>query len=221
MRQQFEMKILAIIPARGGSKGVPRKNIKDFRGFPLILWTIKAAKSSKFIDEVVVSSDDTEIIDFAKQNSCNVPFVRSAGLSQDSTPAIDVVLDTINRCPGFDWLILLQPTSPLRDSNHIDECITDCLKEGRDSYTSVTPVIESPYWMFTLNEDKIIKPVIAGFLPKRRQDLKPVYRLNGAIYFAKIKWVQSNKTLISSSTGGYVMSNQTSLDIDTEEHFKS
>jgi CMP-N,N'-diacetyllegionaminic acid synthase len=213
------MGILAIITARGGSKGVPRKNIREFRGSPLIEWTIKAAQGSEFIDDVILSSDDAEIINLAKQNDCNVPFVRSSNLSQDSTPSIEVVLDAINRYPNFDWVILLQPTSPLRNSSHIDEAIKLCMKQKSMSCASVTEVNQSPYWMFSLDDDKSMSPIVPGVLPKRRQELPPIYRLNGAIYIANVNWLKEYKTFVGDATTGYVMSNKSSLDIDKEEDF--
>ena len=213
------MRVLAIIPARGGSKGVPRKNIKIFRGSPLIEWTIKAAQESELIDEVILSSDDAEIISFAKQKNCKVPFVRTSDLSKDSTPSVNVVLDAIERCPDFDWVILLQPTSPLRNASHIDEAITLCVKKKSMSCASLTHVNQSPYWMFRLDDNELMRQVMPGVLPKRRQEIPPVYRLNGAIYIANVEWLKENKTLVTNSTIGYIMSNETSLDIDTEEDF--
>ena len=108
------MNFLAIIPARGGSKGVPKKNIRDFNGKPLIAWTIEAAQESSLISDVILSSDDPEIISTAEHLNCKVPFIRDIGLAQDETSSYDVVLDAIERVPNFDWIVLLQPTSPLR-----------------------------------------------------------------------------------------------------------
>ena len=215
------MKYLAIIPARGGSKGVPKKNIRNFRGKPLISWTINAAKASTLIDDVILSSDDPEIIAIAKEYGCGVPFIREAAISQDKTPSIDVVFDAIKRYPSFDWVVLLQPTSPLRTSFHIDEAITLCKNKGATSCASVTKVSQNPYWMYSLDKNQEIQPLIKGKLPSRRQDLPSIYRLNGAIYICNVDWLNRNKNFVGSKTLGYVMNNSDSLDIDREEDFNS
>src|SRR4051794_29098155 len=107
-------KVLGLITARGGSKGLPRKNILLLAGKPLIAWSIAAGKASRFIDRVVLSSEDAEIIEVAKAHGCDVPFVRPSELSRDETPSLDPVLHALDQLPDFDWLVLLQPTSPLR-----------------------------------------------------------------------------------------------------------
>jgi len=122
--------ILTIIPARGGSKGVKRKNVRNLAGKPLIAWTIEAAKNSKYLDRVVLSSEDKEIIKIAKEYGCEVPFVRSKELAKDDTPGIDVVLHALNMIrERYNYVVLLQPTSPLRTECHIDECIELCVKK--------------------------------------------------------------------------------------------
>lgn len=122
---------LAIIPARGGSKGVPRKNIRNLAGKPLIAWTIEEAKKSKYINRVILSSDDNEIIEIAKNYNCEVPFVRPKNIAEDNTPGIDPVLHAIKQCPGYDYVVLLQPTSPLRTVEDIDGCIRYMLNKKR------------------------------------------------------------------------------------------
>ena len=125
------MRPIVIIPARGGSKGVPRKNIRELAGKPLIAWTIEAAKKSKYIDRLILSSEDPEIIEVAKAFDCEVPFVRPFELAQDDTPGIEVVLDAVKRCPGYTHVLLLQPTSPFRTHKHIDAFIEDFNQIGR------------------------------------------------------------------------------------------
>lgn len=126
----MQPKILAIIPARGGSKGVPRKNIRDLAGKPLIAWTIEEAKKSKYITRLILSSEDEEIIEAAKKYGCEVPFVRPIELAQDNTPGIEPVLHAIEKCPGYDYVLLLQPTSPLRTVEDIDGCIEFLLNKN-------------------------------------------------------------------------------------------
>ena len=113
-------KVLAVIPARGGSKGLVRKNILDLAGIPLIAWTIEAAKRSKYIDRVVLSSDDDEIMAVAKHYGCEVPFRRPSALASDDAASLDVLFHAIEKVPGYDYVILLQPTSPLRTFTDID-----------------------------------------------------------------------------------------------------
>ncbi|KMY29187.1 acylneuraminate cytidylyltransferase [Lysinibacillus xylanilyticus] len=215
----MQPKILAIISARGGSKGVPRKNIKELAGKPLIAWTIEAANKSKYITRTILSSEDREIIDIAKKYGCEVPFVRPRELAQDDTPGIGPVLHAIEQCPGYDYVVLLQPTSPLRTVADIDSCIEYIIEQGAKFCVSVTEPEKSPYWMYTL-EDKTIKPLIEQKqLTTRRQDLPSVYALNGAVYVGETSWLQKTKSFITDETIGYIMEKSHSYDIDTEEDF--
>lgn len=209
-------KVLGVIPARGGSKGVPRKNTRLIDGKPLIAWTIEAALGAKAIDRVILSSEDSEIIRIAKQFSCEVPFVRDAGLASDHVTNIDVVLDAADRCPGYDWVVLLQPTSPLRTAEDIDRAMAACIEHGAPSCVSVKSSKENPSWMFNLTENLRLNPVLPGPWPERRQELLSVYSLNGAIYIARIDWLRQIKTFISDETIGYLMTDERSIDIDSE-----
>ena len=212
-------KILAIIPARGGSKGVPRKNIRELVGKPLIAWTIEEAKKSKYITRTILSSEDPEIIEVAKRYGCEVPFVRPLELAQDDTPGIEPVLHVVDQCPGFDYIVLLQPTSPLRTFEDIDGCIELIFKNKSPACVSVSIADISPYWMYTMQEKEQLSPLLTDGFFSRRQDLPKVYALNGAVYVAKVSWLQNIKTFITDETIGYVMSESHSLDIDTEEDF--
>lgn len=212
-------RVLGVIPARGGSKGVPGKNIRQVGGKPLIAWTIEAAHSSEYLDRVVLSSDDPGIIAVAQQYNCDVPFVRDPQLAGDSTPTIDVVLDVLNRCPGFDWIVLLQPTSPLRSGHDIDQAIERCAALNAPSCASVCLVQESPYWMFTLNRDARLAALIPNQVVTRRQDLPPVYSLNGAIYVCASEWIRRERKFVTAETVAYEMPVERSLDLDTESDF--
>ena len=178
-----DKKVLAIIPARGGSKGVPRKNIRDVAGKPLIAWTIEEAKKSKYIDRLILSSEDEEIIDIARKWGCDVPFVRPAELAQDDTPGIAPVLHAIDILPRYEIVMLLQTTSPLRSVADIDGCL-ECLIANKASVcVSVTEAEQSPYWMYTLGNGGEMQPLIpAETTFTRRQDLPKIYALNGAVY---------------------------------------
>ncbi len=212
-------RVLGVIPARGGSKGVPGKNIRQVGGKPLIAWTIESGQASKIIDRVVLSSDDLEIISVAQKHNCDAPFVREPQLAEDTTPTIDVVLDALNRFPAYEWVVLLQPTSPLRTSQDIDRAIERCVSLNAPSCVSVCLAQESPYWMFTLNQDAHLAPLLPNQAVIRRQDLPPVYSLNGAIYVANAEWLKRERKFLTLETVAYEMPVERSLDIDTESDF--
>lgn len=209
--------VLAIIPARGGSKGVPRKNIRQVAGKPLIAWTIEETKNSKYIDRLILSSDDAEIIAVAREWGCDVPFVRPAELALDDTPGIEPVIHVIHSLPGYDYVVLLQPTSPLRTSHDIDACIETCVRTRSSGCVSVTEPDKSPYWMFTLDAKGKMHPLIkSSGIGLRRQDLAKVYALNGAVYVADCKMLLVSRDLAGEGTVAYIMPKERSLDIDHE-----
>ena len=213
------LSVLALIPARGGSKGVPRKNIRMAGGKPLIAWTIEAALGSAYIDRVALSSEDPEIMETAGHWGCDVPFMRPAELAQDHTPGIDPVLHAIGQLPGYDLIVLLQPTSPLRSSEDIDRCIERCLEEGRNACVSVTESEKSPYWMYRLGQGFALEPILEPVDGQRRQDLPKVYALNGAVYAARIPWLLTTRNFVTPETVAYEMPLERSLDIDTPLDF--
>lgn len=208
--------VLAIIPARGGSKGVPRKNIRNLAGKPLIAWTIEAARASRYIDRLALSSDDPEIIQVARSWGCEVPFVRPAELARDDTPGMDPVLHALKELPGYDYVVLLQPTSPLRTEEDIDGCIARCEEKLAPACVSVTEPAHHPQWMFTLGNAEILQP-ISEQRGVRRQDLPEVYALNGAVYVARVAWLFEAQNFLGEGTSGYVMPSSRSIDIDTEQ----
>ncbi len=209
-------KVLAIIPARGGSKGIPGKNIKIVNGKPLLVWTIEHAKASKYIDRVILSSDDEEIINVAIKYECEVPFKRPKELATDATDSISVLIHAMEALDEFyDYVVLLQVTSPLRVSKDIDACLERCEEKKAPACVSLVQSDKSPYWMFTIGDSDTIKPIIGNnTFPKRRQDLTPVYSLNGAVYVAKSKWIKKQDHFLTSETLGYVMPRERSIDID-------
>lgn len=215
-------KVLAIIPARGGSKGIPRKNIKPLAGKPLIAWTIEEAKKSKYIDRLILSSEDDEIIKIAKEWGCEVPFVRPKELAQDDTPGIEPVIHALNTLPEkYDCICLLQPTSPLRKVEDIDGCIEKCILMNASSCVSVTEVDKHPYWMYKIGDNEKMKPLFPNTHElSRRQDLPKVYTLNGAVYIADSIWLLQSKSFINDQTIPYCMEVSNSLDIDSETDFQ-
>lgn len=210
-------KILAIIPARGGSKGIPRKNIKTLAGKPLIAWTIEEAKKSQFIDMCIVSTEDEEIKSVAEEWGGNVPFMRPAELAQDDTPGVEPVLHAVKMLPGYDYVLILQVTSPLRTVDDIDDAIAYCLDSGYESCVGVTEAEHSPYWMYHMDEQKFLKPIlkIAKEESYQRQKLPKVYQLNGAIYVTSVAFLQSEKDVADKNTAGFIMPRERSFDIDT------
>lgn len=205
---------LAIIPARGGSKRIPRKNIKNLAGKPLIAWTIDEAKKSKYLDRIVLSSEDKEIMETAKKFGCEVPFIRPADLAKDDTPGTLPILHAIESIDSkYDFIVLLQPTSPLRKSQSIDNAIDFIINQKADSIVSLTKVTKSPEWMFCMNEDKTIDSIFNND-NKRKQEMTNVFQLNGAIYIIKTDYFKKIKSLIGEKTLGFIMNYKESIDID-------
>lgn len=210
--------VLAIIPARGGSKGIARKNIRYLGGKPLIAWAIEAAKKSKYIDRLILSSDDVEIIEVAKGFGCDAPFVRPSELAQDDSPGIDPVLHAMdNLSKEYDYVALLQPTSPLRNEDDIDGCLEMCVNANSQSCVSVAETKHNPYWMYHLDKDSILVPLFeSGKEYTRRQELPKVYAINGAVYVAEFHWLRAEKKFIGENTLAYIMPEERSVDIDSE-----
>lgn len=214
-------KILAIITARGGSKGLPKKNILNLAGKPLIAWTIEAAQQSRYIDKVILSSDDDEIISVAHDFKCEVPFRRPAELATDEASSVDVLFHAIEKVSGYDYVALLQPTSPLRTSSDIDSAFELMLSSKATSCSSVCETAKSPYWMFSMQSNKVLSRLLQ--LPTnghRRQSLPVTYELNGAIYLLNIETLYSEKSLITDKTIGYEMCRERSIDIDNLADFQ-
>lgn len=210
-----EKKVLAVIPARGGSKGVPQKNIKSLAGKPLVAWTIEEAMKSRYLDNVILSSDDDKIIAIAKQWGCEVPYKRPERLAMDDTPGILPILHAIEKLPGYDYVVVLQPTSPLRITEDIDRCLEMIQTTKAPSVVSVTEVEKSPYWMFQFGEGSKLAPLMGNTGGYRRQDLPKVYALNGAVYVGEITRLIESKSFLTDETVGYVMPSNRSLDIDS------
>jgi len=217
--------ILGLIPARGGSKGLPRKNIKPLLGKPLIAWTIEKALTSKYLDRVIVSTDDKEIAEISKKYGAEVPFIRPKELAMDNAKGIDVVLHAIDWIKKsdkqYDLLMLLQPTSPLRRSEDIDKAIEYLFFKEAKAIVSVCEVDHHPLWANTLPEDGCMKDFIRQeIMNKNRQELPVFYRLNGAIYLAYFDYVKQCKCFMGKETFAYIMPRERSIDIDNEVDLK-
>ncbi|EIJ42663.1 CMP-N-acetylneuraminic acid synthetase [Beggiatoa alba B18LD] len=210
---------IAIIPARGGSKGVKRKNIRLLAGKPLITWTIQAAQQSKYLDRTILSSEDAEIIATARQCGCEVPFIRPAELALDETSGIEPIIHAIQTLSEqYDYVVILQPTSPLRIASDIDQAIQRCIDQQADFCVSVTEAETHPYWCFQQDEQGFLQPLFKD-IPARRQDLPAMLTLNGAVYVAKVSAFLETRRLLTPQTIAYVMPKVRSLDIDTEADF--
>lgn len=213
---------LVVIPARGGSKRLPRKNILDFNGKPMIAWTIEAALQSKYINDIVVTTDDKEISQVATSLEAKI-VNRPDNLASDTATSFDVVKHVVeNVDKKYDFIVLLQPTSPLRNCIHIDEAIELLINKNADAVISVVKMEHSPLWANTLPKDKSMK----GFIKKelqntRSQDIEDYYQLNGAIYICKTDILLKEKTfLFADNIFAYEMDRRSSIDIDDEVDFK-
>lgn len=210
------MNLLALIPARGGSKGIPRKNIKPIGGKPLIAWSIEAAQQARVVDRIVVTTEDDEIASIAIGLGADVPFIRPVELARDETPGIDPVLHAIEQLPEHDWVLLLQPTSPLRTSADIDGIVAFCQRHSAPVAVSVCPTPKHPYWMYRLDDQTRLRPLMpVSPSIACRQDLPEAYALNGALYLARCDWLREKRKFISHETIGYFMPAERSVDIDT------
>ena len=213
--------IIAIIPARKGSKRLVGKNMLDLKEKPLIAWTIEEALKSKYIDNIIISTDDENIINLSKQyKGINIPFIRPKELSSDIATSLDVVLHAlsfyISNDKNFDYVMLLQPTSPLRKSKDIDNSIEELTEEIK-SVVSVCETDHSPLWSNKLPENKSMKNFLSKeFLNLRSQDLHKYYRLNGAVYISEVKYLVKEKGFLGDQTKAYIMPIERSIDIDTK-----
>lgn len=214
-------RFIAIIPARGGSKRLHKKNSLLLHGKPLISWTIEAAQKSKFVDEIVVSTDDDEILDIAIEQSVKT-IVRPSELATDVAPTIDVIKHVLSKYTNFDYVILLQPTSPLRTSEHIDQAIDFLMVQGADSVVSVCKTEHNPLWSNVLPQDRRMDLFIRNEIRNvRSQDLPQYFRLNGAIYICiKDRLLSEQSFVLPSNCFGFEMDVESSVDIDTMLDFE-
>jgi CMP-N,N'-diacetyllegionaminic acid synthase len=219
------MRILAVIPARGGSKGLPRKNIRTFAGKPLIAWSIEEALKVDAIDTLICSTEDEEIAGIAKQYGCQVPYMRPPELAGDTVSGIDVLVNVLAfyRDQGieFDALINLQCTSPLRTAAHIEAAIALFQEKEATNLISICEAEHNPHWMMTLTAEGTLSPLMDdAYLSKRRQDLPKIYRPNGAIYIARVDNFLAHRDFKTPAPVPFVMTARDSVDIDDETDFQ-
>ena len=214
--------MIAIIPARGGSKGLPGKNILPLCGKPMIAYTIEAAKHSKYIDHVIVSTDDDMIAKVALEYGAEVPFLRPDFLATDSAQAVDNYIYTIERLSrewdiSIEEFVVLQPTSPLRITDDIDGAIEMFLEKNADSVISYTKEAHPVSWHKYLDENNSFIDIFDTTIANR-QDLRTSYYPNGAVYVFRFSMIQERKYYTNKSYG-YVMPRNRSVDIDFKDDF--
>lgn len=220
------MYVLGIIPARGGSKSIPKKNIRLLAGKPLIAYTIEVVKECKMLTRTVVSTDDVEIAEVAKKYGGYVPFIRPNDLSLDDTPMVPVLQHAVSFIENknsihVDVIVLLDPTSPFRRVEDIEACIQKLEHENADSVVTVCEVEHNPYFvMMELNDDRLVPLIKSDKVITRRQDAPDVYRLNAAIYAIKRDVLMNKNKIITNNTMAVIMPQELSAHIDHEIDFE-
>ena len=218
-------KILALIPARGASKGLPYKNIRILMEKPLIAWTIEEAKKSKYLDRIIVSTEDVKIANISKRYGADVPFLRPKKLATDTAKMMDVVLHTM-KCMEkdnaiYDLIILLQPTSPLRIARDIDNAIKLLFTKKAQAIVSICQTEHNPCGSNILPINGCLGTFLRPkFINKNRQELSTFYRINGAIYLAYSSYFKKIKQFLGKKTYAYIMPAERSVDIDTKLDFE-
>ncbi|MGV6986377.1 acylneuraminate cytidylyltransferase family protein [Providencia hangzhouensis] len=214
-------KVMAFIPARGGSKRLPHKNILPLAGQPLISWSIGAAQNSRYIDDIFVSTDDTDIAEVSTNYGVKVPELRPSHLATDEASTESVLTYTLDKFgKDVDIIVLLQPTSPLRNAQHIDNALEMYIEKNAFSIVSVTPCEHSPLWANTLPKNHSMGDFIRPDSLKRSQDLSTFYRINGAIYiFDAKKLMEYGEIRYTPESYAFIMDQIHSVDIDQSIDF--
>lgn len=222
-----KMKVLGLITARGGSKGVPGKNIKLLCGKPLLAYTVETALKAEKLTRVILSTEDEEIAEIGRELGVEIPFMRPAELAEDTTPTFPVVKHALLKLQEkgdyFDAVCLLQPTNPLRRAEDIDNCIELLTGSGVDCVVSVLPVPDeyNPKWVYQMESDGKIKLLCGDKEPiPRRQDLPPAYFREGSIYVTRSETILSGNSLYGEDTMGYQIDSKFSVNIDTESDWQ-
>jgi CMP-N,N'-diacetyllegionaminic acid synthase len=209
-------KFLGIVPAREGSKGIPGKNILPFRGKPLIGHTLQAAKESKLLDDLIVSTDSEAIKDFCLSFGAKVPFLRPRELATDEATTKDVLVHALKAYgESYDAVVLLQPTCPLRTAGDIDDGIREFLKQGRPSLISMYEANHChPFIMYRLEKGRAV-PLLDDHQGRRRQEFSDVYVRNGALYIVDREYLLREDRIISEDCAHLIMPRERSVNIDT------
>ncbi|RXE84506.1 acylneuraminate cytidylyltransferase family protein [Pseudoalteromonas sp. A757] len=218
-------KVLAVVPARAGSKRLPNKNVKLLNGLPLITYTFEAIKNSKYISDTIATSDCPEVLKISQQYKNIYPLDRPKELASDTASSVDVLLHAVEKAQvllgEFDIICLLQPTSPLRTAKDIDDAISLYIEKKAKGVVSMAKCEHSPLWATPLESESDFKEFIKGLSNTRSQDLKAFYQLNGAIYLVdKSTFLATKKLFQEDDYYPFIMSPEKSLDIDTALDFK-
>jgi CMP-N-acetylneuraminic acid synthetase len=219
------MRVLGLVPARGGSKGIPNKNIRLLCGKPLLAYTAESALRATLLERVILSTDSQEIADVGRACGLEVPFLRPAELAQDDTPTLAVVQHAIKwieeQGQSYDAICLLQPTNPLRTSSHIDACVSLLAESEADSVISVLPVPShyNPHWVYFKEAEGYLRLSTGEDQPiARRQDLPLAYHRSGSVYVTK--WIVARDlNLYGANVMGCLLANSPHINIDTENEW--
>ena len=216
-------RVLALVPARRGSKGLPLKNIRPLHGMPLLAWPIKAARGSQYVDRVVISTDDPDFAELARAAGADAPFLRPAELASDSAPSIGVIIHALDALEAaddvYDYLVLLEPTSPLTETSDVDSALQTLLARRReaDAIVGVTELSTThPAFAVRANDHGFISPFAAqtfGHLP-RRQDVEPLYYLDGSLYASTVEALRSKASFCHDRTIAHIMPRHKSFEVD-------
>lgn len=209
-------KVLAVIPARGQSRKVAGKHLRKVAGRSLIAWTIHVAQKSRYIDQLILSSDDLLIIQEAKNQGCDVPFLRPKHLAQAATPLIKAITHAIEMTPGYDFIVVLPPSSPLRTTEDIDNAIFTCVNNHAKACISLTEPTYGECNGYTLSSNSVLVPTIPGQFSLPTHHDEACYVPNGAIAVAEIAWLLQEQTFVTHETTGFVMPRERSIDVDSE-----
>jgi len=216
--------ILGLIPARGGSKGIPNKNIKIFNGQPLINYAIKNSLESKYIAHTVVSTDSSEIAEIARESGALVPFLRPEKLARDTSLDLPVMEHAINwykeQGQSFDYMVFLRPTNPFRVATDIDKAIEMIISSKFDSIRGVSRVGYSPYWMKKITKGLLVDFIDSDYSESRRQNLPKVYQANGTVEVINITTITKMFSRFGDYIAPYMMDEISRVDIDTELDFE-
>lgn len=224
--QRERRTVLGIVPARGGSKGIPRKNIRLLAGKPLLVYTALAAHAAKSLGRIILSTEDRDIAEIGKAAGLEVPFVRPAQLAADTTPMVDVVVHTLrsleSKAQTYDAVCILQPTSPLRSPATIDRCVELLWERDVDSVISVRPVPTefNPHWVYFETADRLLQPAMKNSAVPCRQQLPKAFHADGSVFVARTETVLGERTLKGKRMLGFVSPEHEAVDLDTEEQWQ-
>lgn len=210
-----EHRVLAVLCGRGGSKGLPRKNVLDLGGKPLIAWSVEAASNSRLLDRTVVSTDDEEIAQAARAAGGEVPFMRPAELAGDTTPVTEAMIHMVESLhEHYDIVVLLHATSPFRTGGDIDDCISKLVATGADTCVSFSEMSKPPSYIVQIDENDRIRPMEGSGLLKRRQDTERYFLPNAAIYAVWTTFLLRERKVYSDDTAALITPHERSIDID-------